>query len=955
MVPELRPTVHAAKGRPRVRPGILVVISVCWLLQPSRLAEARPAEAAYQTVGSTDSTIYGTVTDSTGASLPDVTVVISSDALIGDGGTRSTATTAEGAYRFTTLPPEDYTVVFSREGFKTVARTGVHIGIGFTARVDTELSIETFREQVTVETPSRILDGKSTAITVDFDARQLANLPSSRSMFGILATTPAVQVGRFEVGGNWAHAAAEYGAYGTRGGNRPMVEGINVGGIFATGFPLNYGSFEEVSVVTAAQGPEWDTPGVHVQVIVKSGGNQYRGTFYADYENRDWQTFNVDEDQIRLGVRGGGGLSASDANRLWSYHDISGDVGGYLKPDRIWWYFSLRDQEVAMRQVNFSAAPFRARLTSYSGKATFRINEKQTLVAFGQTGHNHQPYLLDPASLYESEGSTAEQRERGWIWKGGWSSTISNTLFLEVRAGAFGSRRPETPNGTEPRFEDIGTQVVRGGALDRQEDLQRNQVLGSLNYVRDGWLGSHQFQVGGNIFRTTADTSTRGYPGDVLHLLENDLPIEVYLFQTPSTEASGLWAYGAYVDDSWRVNARLTLNLGLRFDRFRVFLPEQEHPVGRFNPTAQTYTAVANLIDWNSIVPRLALAYDFMGSGKTLVKFSYGQYAESPGYGFGFDFNPNSGSRLDAYTWSDTNRSGIWEPGEEGDLIDSSGDGAVNTLDPRLRLSGVKEATAWIEHELPASIGVSTGVVWRTEGNPYASQDVNRPFEAYTHAVDVPDPGGDGLVGTADDSSSIRVYELGPDFVELPFVNVVRNVPGSDSHYWTWEVTANKRFNGRWSLVAGFDHTWSRASVLALTPNDLINAPGGQRRSTTWTAKVYGTYAARWDVLITPSVRHQSGEPFGRTFIAELENDVVEVLAEPIGTRRMDNVTLLDVRVEKGIRLPGERRAAVFVDVYNLLNANPEQSSVWSSGRSFLRPLSIVAPRIARVGVKLDW
>jgi hypothetical protein len=80
----------------------------------------------------------------------------------------------------------------------------------------------------------------------------------------------------------------------------------------------------------------------------------------------------------------------------------------------------------------------------------------------------------------------------------------------------------------------------------------------------------------------------------------------------------------------------------------------------------------------------------------------------------------------------------------------------------------------------------------------------------------------------------------------------------------------------------------------------------------------------------------------------------VRILAEPIGTRRMDSVTIADVRVEKGIRLSGSRRIAGFVDVFNLLNANPEQNTSWSSG-AFLRPLSIVAPRIARLGMKFDW
>jgi len=53
--------------------------------------------------------------------------------------------------------------------------------------------------------------------------------------------------------------------------------------------------------------------------------------------------------------------------------------------------------------------------------------------------------------------------------------------------------------------------------------------------------------------------------------------------------------------------------------------------------------------------------------------------------------------------------------------------------------------------------------------------------------------------------------------------------------------------------------------------------------------------------------------------------------------------------------VPGGRRVAAFVDVFNLLNANPEQNLNWSSGDAFLRPLAIVPPRIVRLGTRLDW
>jgi hypothetical protein len=957
--------------RDEYRRAILVVsTAACFALHASPVAG--------QTVGAMNGAINGSVTDSTRAGLPGVTVALSGAPLM---GTRTTVTNTEGRYRFPALAPGEYTLVFTLNGFKAVRREGVYVGLGFTATLDVELPIATIQEKVVVERHSPVIDQQSTAIGATFDARQLANLPGARSMWAIQSATAAVYLARFDLGASATGLGGPISAYGTAGFNRPMVEGISVTGINPTGFTLDYGAFEEVSVGTAAHGPEWHAPGVQMQFVSKSGGNQYRGSLYADVGHRDWQAFNIDEGQIRRGAQGSGGLSPRDANRLSGYHDINADIGGYIKRDRVWWYFSARDQEVSARQVNFPVRPLRTSLTNYSGKATYQFNRRNRLIAFGQAGRNHQPNRLDPVgpagsgvspatAINESEDSTTNQLAWGWVWKGEWNSVINNTWFVEARVGQFGANRPQKPNGTTPRFEDVGNLIAAGGNRDWQENFRRSQVLGSLSYFKDGWSGSHHFKAGGEIFRTTAtEIWSRAAPGDVLHVLQNGTPLQVYLFQAPSRSESGLWTYSAYANDSWRASNRLTLNLGLRFDRYRVFLPGQIHPPGRFNPTSQSFPAVDNLIDWNILAPRIGFAYDLTGNGTTIAKLSYGEYRLAPGTDLGFNANPNSNQWWRRYEWRDPDGSGMWEPGEEGSLEDSRGGVAIESRDPALQLPILREVAAWVERELRGYIGIRTAVVWRGERQHHMRQNVNRPFDAFTVPVFIQDPGPDGAVGTSDDGPAIPGYNVGPEFLGLRPVNVVRNVPDADSHYWTWDVTATRRFAGRWLLVAGFAHTWSRDqasgyagqsvrnNVYPLSPNDLINAgQDGRYDFRIWSAKIHGTYAGPWDVRITPFLRHQSGQPFGRTFSTGLNYaNNVRILAEPIGTRRMDNITLLDVRVEKGFRLGGSRRVAAFVDVFNLLNSNPEQSLSWSSGQSFLRPLSIVSPRMARIGAKIDW
>src|SRR4029453_11436323 len=154
------------------------------------------------------------------------------------------------------VPPGEYSLVFTRQGFTKSTLDGIHISPGFTANVDVTLSVEGLQTDLTVSKGSTVIDKHTTAISASFNARKLSDLPTSRSIFAILSATPAVHVGRFEVGGT-AGDSGLYGAYGTLGANRPMIEGISVSGIFPTGLTLNFGSFDEVSVGTAAHGPEW--------------------------------------------------------------------------------------------------------------------------------------------------------------------------------------------------------------------------------------------------------------------------------------------------------------------------------------------------------------------------------------------------------------------------------------------------------------------------------------------------------------------------------------------------------------------------------------------------------------------------------------------------------------------------------------------------------------------------
>src|SRR5262249_16202509 len=241
----------------------------------------------------------------------------------------------------------------------------------------------------------------------------------------------------------------------------------------------------------------------------------------------------------------------------------------------------------------------------------------------------------------------------------------------------------------------------------------------SLSRFKDGWEGSHTFKFGAEVFREVVNEYWHdGYAGDVVHMLNNGSPIEVYLIDAPSTSLNGLWTYSAYANDIWRVNNRLTLNIGARFDRYRAFLPSQGHGVSRWNKTAVSFAQVSDFVHFNLGSPRIGATYDLAGNGKTVIKFNYGKYWWNPGADFLLtNSNPNSSVWWKRYNWSDPNGNKVYDPGEEGTLIQSQG-GPTESLDPNIRDTYTTEAAAWFKREIMNNFGVRTGFLWRGQPGP---------------------------------------------------------------------------------------------------------------------------------------------------------------------------------------------------------------------------------------------
>ncbi len=163
--------------------------------------------------------------------------------------------------------------------------------------MNVELALATLQETVTVSGASPVIDTTATRVQQNFKMEQLQSIPNGRDMWALLAVTPAVQMGRIDVGGNRAGTQTGYTAYGLTGQVRVLIEGINTTeGTGGAGFYFDYASLEEAFLGTSGQSAEMPNPGVQSQFIARSGSNTFQGEYHLDWYNNSLQGSNMPDE-----------------------------------------------------------------------------------------------------------------------------------------------------------------------------------------------------------------------------------------------------------------------------------------------------------------------------------------------------------------------------------------------------------------------------------------------------------------------------------------------------------------------------------------------------------------------------------------------------------------------------------------------------------------------------------
>jgi hypothetical protein len=966
--------------------------------------------AAAQTTGS----INGAVVDNTGAVLPGVTVTASSPVLM---GVQTAITNEGGNYRFPALPPGTYTLQYELAGFSQVRREGIVVPLGFTATVNVQLQLATLQETVTVTGESPVVDVTSTTSTFNVSQEMLQTLPNARDIWSVMGQSPGIRVSSIDVGGSRAGTQTGFEAFGFSGQVRVQVDGVNTTeGTGAAGFYYDYGSFDEIQLGGDGMDAQSATPGVQLNAVIKSGGNQFRGTLYTDYENEDFQGNNVDSRLTALGVGRG--------TRTLKYYDINGDAGGPIARDKLWYYGSIRRQNNTVSVTGFPVEDpgnF-GQLTSLQNatyKLTYQMSPNNRFSHYVQYGRKLMPERGGTATRYR--WTIYNQDSGSWAGNLEWNGIISPQFIVRAAASSFGYNWPNLPYGVNGELNDnlnnrwtdngSGTTYTFGSESADRNDRRRWQYDVQATYFKDNWLGgNHSIKFGWVSERESQYFKDEGYVDEISQAFRSTgglsnftTPYRVTLYNTPYASTDANWHHGAYVNDSIQVK-RVTLSLGIRWDSYESFYPDQEILPARFRdffyagvplqtsvgpysmartPYAETFFAPAEdgIRSYPALIaPRFGVSWDIRGDGKTVVKANWGRFHHNTGNASG-TVNP-VGDADATFDWLDCrNAAGapiVCPNGEFGDkrfTLNELGQnrsangvgGTSSTISPDLKDPYTDAASLWFERDLGNNMGLRAGYTFRTDGNNSQSVQLARVYELYTLAVTRQDPGVDGIQGNADDGPDFIWYDIpGQAPASLTDLRTVEGIIATDKAI---DVTFTKRMANRFSLVTSYYFNWDHDTGRPQTPNaERFNS----LTVTNWNFKVFGTYQAPLGFTTTGSVRHQSGTNISRdiTVSGGGLNITGTYEAEPNTAYRTDNVTVLDAKIERRFRF-GSHSISAFFDAFNILNTNAANIGAQTAtvGRtnvtlpdgtrtavqSFLRPTSIVPPRIFRVGARLAF
>ena len=910
--------------------------------------------------------ISGTIKDASGAVLPGVSVAVSGPNIV---GTQTTTSNELGFYRLLSLPPGEYQVAFTMAGFKTVTHRGLRVGLGTTVEQNASLEVSQLQEALDVVAEATVVDTTSSEVGSNYDRQWVENAPLRRfSFFDLVAAAPGAMQG-----GDGSARTMMYGSGYDE--NAFQVDGVDITDNFfneALAEP-NTDAIEEVEILALGAPAEYgNMTGAVYNIVTRQGTNAFHGDF-----NYFWQGDGFTSNNTKNLKNPDGSFTDACSDDLrcpWTrqkYHDFTAQIGGPIVKDKLWFFASYQYQRDSYWDIGVDSNGEQKDLTvknfptdRYLGKLTWQITPNHKLVGNfhldKQTTDNGLDIGSAPSTMWSRRAHTPTP---GLAYTG----VLSNKTVLDVRfSGFYGevSGEPTDPNEprSQPRFYDLDTGFISGGHY-YWYDVQprRTTATAKISHLADKFLGaSHDFHFGVQ-YSSAVAKGIYGY-NDFVYIYSETNPTYGFGYdRTPFSYRGDSRSIGVFLDDNIKVNDRLSLNLGVRYDYNKAYAKAQDDLDEFGSPTGVSFPQI-DYYTWNTIVPRLGFNWKMTNDGKTVLKGHYGRYHRA--VATGEYANVISPSVKDTFSGPFDVPSGQFH---DTSFFEGSGNLGV---DPNYKAPTMDQFAVSLEREITKGLGIQASYTYK-RGRQYAGWED-------TQGTYVQVPFTDN-VGQDPSGQTFNVFKLVSDPGDRAFR--ITNPDGVKSDVHAATLTLVKRMTNKWSFNGSVTYLnangrvqESRSGVtlqqrsglqfrdFGKNPNDFVNTEGPLVLDIPWNVKGQIVYQLPAGFMVSGNFSYRAG-PYivRRATLNEATIGVPEgrlTLLQPRGQLgRIPSVTFLDVRLQKDFKLGKTARLSVFADALNLLNEDAYEGVQSSTATSsvFLWPFDPVDPRRVMLGAKFRF
>ena len=586
--------------------------------------------------------ISGRVTDSQGAVLPGVSVVVKNEET---GATRDLTSSTEGSYSAAQLTPGRYAVIAKLAGFRTMERSHLVLLVGTTLTIDLSLPVGGVEESVTVTGQSPLVDTTSATAGGNVGTAELSELPAmNRNYFSTVSLLPGVQFSPSNQMGNDTIVANGQTSQNTNvsvdgGYNADDALGTSSGAQVRT--PLE--AVQEFQVLTSMYDAEFGrASGAIVNAVSKSGTNQFRGVLfgYAASNALTAEDYFVHRNNLE---------KPTTTKREWG-----GVVGGPIIRNKLHFFGSLE------RQVD---NPNRTRVFETRPDQNFAIAEDRTdwntLVRVDhQINQSHSwavRWLREWAPQWTTIGnrqtpeSSQDETDLDQTAVGTLTSVIGNSHVNTVRIARTWEHwwhgnacfRAQGPNPDRAGFnfgqETDGQQKLCAPQLNQSSFIgqastesqgpwdSNYQIEDDFSWFIPGKKGDHEVKVGARYNYTELKRVSQINENGTF-TINSDAPFNAADPRTyPERLSIRMGTFNElitnhtvelYAQDKWKLGGRTTLSIGVRYDLEIIPIDETTNPL--FNGSKD------HPVDRNNIAPRIGFSRTFDDRGRSVLRGGYG-------------------------------------------------------------------------------------------------------------------------------------------------------------------------------------------------------------------------------------------------------------------------------------------------------------------------------------------